>query len=44
METGFTTNGIIFMTLAWGVVISLFVSCMYLVVKSESKSKSKQVD
>lgn len=41
MESSFTTSGIIFMTLGWGIVISLFLVCMYKVWKSESKSKTK---
>lgn len=41
MESSFTTSGILFMTLGWGMVISLFLVCMYKVWKSESSAKTK---
>lgn len=34
---GLTTNGIIFMALAWGIIISLTVFSFYRVFKSEKK-------
>ncbi len=41
MESSFTSSGILFMTLGWGTVISLFLFCMYKVWKSESGAKTK---
>lgn len=35
---GLTTEGIIFLTFAWGTVISLTVYCFYKVIKSERRS------
>lgn len=40
MEFPIDTNGMIFLTLGWGFVISLFVWCIYRVYKSESNVKS----
>jgi hypothetical protein len=37
---GLTTEGIIFMSLAWGAILLLTIYCFYKVIKSEKEKKS----
>jgi len=40
MDFPIDTGGIVFITLGWGFVISLFVGCLYKVYKSGTKLES----
>ena len=36
---GLTTSGVIFLSLAWGAIITLFIYCFYKVIISEKVNK-----